>query len=80
MPRKGKRYRMGYSDGSGSDDTIYDVKLDKPIAVVTWGCSCCKYPQPGDTERGKLIVDALNAYTPKGKRADNKRVSRRSKK
>lgn len=30
------RYQMGYPDGSGSDDTIYDVTLEKPIAVVTW--------------------------------------------
>jgi hypothetical protein len=57
---------MGYGDGSGSDDTIYDVKLKKPIAKVTWGCTCCEFKQPGDTERGHLIVAALNAYKPKG--------------
>lgn len=83
MPRKSKqRYRMGYADGSGSDDTIYDVKLEKPIAVVTWGCSCCRYPQTGDTERGQLIVDALNAYKPKEKTWPKKRktsLRRRSK-
>jgi hypothetical protein len=67
MTKSKPRYRMGYDDGSGSDDTIYDVKLKKPVAVVSWGCSCCKTAQPGDTERGQLIVDALNAYKPKGK-------------
>ena len=73
MPRKSKpRYRMGYDDESGADDTIYDVKLDKPIAVVTWGCSCCKTAQPGDTERGQLIVAALNAYKPKEKNGRRK--------
>lgn len=60
-----KRYQMGYSDGSGSDDTIYDVKLGKPIAVVSWGCSCCKTSSPEDTKMGQLIVDALNKTKPK---------------
>jgi hypothetical protein len=53
---------MGYADGSGAEDTIYDVELDKPIAKVTWGCTCCEFKQPGDTERGQLIVAALNAF------------------
>lgn len=74
MPRKSNRYRMGYSDGSGSDDTIYDVKLEKPIAVVSWGCSCCKTAQPGDTERGQLIVDALNKVKPSKYSRDWERV------
>jgi len=66
MPRKSKsRYRMGYADGSGSDDTIYDVKLKKPIAVVSWGCSCCMTKKPEDAEMGQLIVDALNNVPPK---------------
>lgn len=60
-PKSSPRYQMGYSDGSGSDDTIYDVKLNKPIAVVSWGCSCCKIAKPEDVENGKMIVEALNA-------------------
>jgi hypothetical protein len=69
IERRSKRYRLGYDDGSGIEDTIYDTKTKKPIAVVSWGCGCCCVARPGDAENGQMIVDALNAYTKKRNKA-----------
>lgn len=58
--------KIGYADGSG-EDYLTDAD-DQPLAVVRWGCGCCKSTGPlTDEERGTLetIRDALNARQPR---------------
>jgi hypothetical protein len=69
----GKRYQAGYPDGSGSDYAIYDTKHEISLAVVAWGCGCCRVVRPEHAERLKLIVDAINAYRPKRKKNRSKK-------
>jgi hypothetical protein len=60
-----QRYKLGYDDGSGKEDRIYDTVEQRVVAVTNWGCSCCR-PSPSSavTEMAQRIADAMSAYKP----------------
>ena len=59
-------WRVGYKDGSGPDQIVteYDGELpSKSIAVVSWGCGCCKHDaKEEDFANAAHIVHCVNTH------------------
>ena len=59
-------WRVGYKDGSGPDQIVteYDGELpSKSIAVVSWGCGCCKHDaKEEDFANAARIVHCVNTH------------------